>query len=338
MRRGVPGEADRVSGCDADGALQAQHDALAAKRAIDDRVGTEVFDRRDLRCNAGALCDADVLGPDAGKPCGAVTAGERARGIGGQPRQIHDVHRWRADEACRKDRCRAGIERSRCRVLFDPAVAQQDHLVGHAHRLDLVVRDVDHRDAELLLQAADLAPHFLAQLRVEVRKRLVHQAHRGLRDDRPPERDALLLAARELRGLAVEQCREAQQLGDARQAPRMVALLAHLQAEQDVLAHVEVRKERVRLEHHREPPLARREPRDVAPVDDDAPRARCVEPGDQAQGRRLAAARRPEQHDEGAGGGLEARVVDRRLVPPEPGDMLQPDRTHGRRTGRFMSA
>ena len=48
-----------------------------------------------------------------------------------------------------------------------------------------------------------------AQLRVEVRQRLVHQADRRLGDDRAAERDALLLAAGELRRLAVEQRRRA---------------------------------------------------------------------------------------------------------------------------------
>jgi hypothetical protein len=49
----------------------------------------------------------------------------------------------------------------RRRVLFDEAVAQQDHLVGHAHRFGLIVRHIDHRDAELLLQRAQFAAHLL---------------------------------------------------------------------------------------------------------------------------------------------------------------------------------
>ena len=78
--------------------------------------------------------------------------------------------------------------------------------------------DVDHGDAEPLLQAADLRAHLLAQLGVEVRQRLVHQADGRLGDDRAAERHALLLAAGELRRLAVEELREAEELGDARQA------------------------------------------------------------------------------------------------------------------------
>ena len=74
----------------------------------------------------------------------------------------------------------------------------------------------------LLLQRADFAAHFLAQLRVEVGQRLVHQAHRRLGDDRAAERDALLLAAGELGRLALEQFLQAEQAGDARQAPGAV--------------------------------------------------------------------------------------------------------------------
>src|SRR5690606_39381679 len=59
--------------------------------------------------------------------------------------------------------------------------------------LDLVVRDVDRRHAELALQPRDLAAHLDTELGVEVRQRLVHQEDRRATDDRPAHRDALLL-------------------------------------------------------------------------------------------------------------------------------------------------
>ena len=76
--------------------------------------------------------------------------------------------------------------------------------MGHRHRLDLVVRDVDRRHAEVVLELRDLGPHLDAELRVEVRERLVHQEDLRLADDRPAQRDALALAARELLGLRLE--------------------------------------------------------------------------------------------------------------------------------------
>ena len=77
--------------------------------------------------------------------------------------------------------------------------------------------DIEHGDAEPLLQRADLAAHLDPQLGIEIGERLVHEAHRRLGDDGAAERDALLLAARELRGLAVEQLVEPQHIGGALQ-------------------------------------------------------------------------------------------------------------------------
>ena len=69
-------------------------------------------------------------------------------------------------------------------------------------------------DAESRLQRGDVGAHLHAQLRVEVRERLVHQEDARLADDRAAHRDALALAARELRRLALEVVGQAEQLGD----------------------------------------------------------------------------------------------------------------------------
>ena len=73
------------------------------------------------------------------------------------------------------------------------------------------MRHVDHGDAEPLLQRADFAAQVLAQLRVEIGQRLVEQTDRRLGDERTPKRDALLLAAGQLRRLAAQQRLEAEQ-------------------------------------------------------------------------------------------------------------------------------
>ena len=62
--------------------------------------------------------------------------------------------------------------------------------------------DVDEGDADLLLDRLQLDLHLLAQLQVERAQRLVEQQDLGLVDDRAGERDALLLPAGELVGLA----------------------------------------------------------------------------------------------------------------------------------------
>ena len=46
-------------------------------------------------------------------------------------------------------------------MLLDQAVAHDDDPVGHRHRLDLVVGDVDGGGAELVMQPLDLDAHGL---------------------------------------------------------------------------------------------------------------------------------------------------------------------------------
>ena len=98
--------------------------------------------------------------------------------------------------------------------LLQHAVAQHGDPLAERHRLDLVVRHVHRRDAEPLVQPRELGAHRDAQLRVEVRERLVHQERLRLAHDRPAHRDALALAARERAGLAVEQLLEPERLRD----------------------------------------------------------------------------------------------------------------------------
>ena len=85
--------------------------------------------------------------------------------------------------------------------LLDPAAVEHRDPVAHRQRLLLVVRHVDERDPDLLLDLLQLDLHLLAELQVERAERLVEQQHARPVDDRPRERDALALPARELRRL-----------------------------------------------------------------------------------------------------------------------------------------
>ena len=96
--------------------------------------------------------------------------------------------------------------------LLEDAVAHDRDPVAHRHRLDLVVRHVDGRRADLALQPPDLGARLRAQLRVEVRERLVHEEDLRLAHERAAERDALALSARELARLALEQRLDPEQL------------------------------------------------------------------------------------------------------------------------------
>ena len=138
------------------------------------------------------------------------------RPVAAVDRRLDEVHRRRADEAADEEVDRPLVELLRRRDLLELALAHDRDAVAHRHRLDLVVRDVDRRHAELVLQARDLGAHVHAELRVEVRERLVHQVGLGLAHDRAAHRDALALAARERARLALEELRRAR----ARARPR----------------------------------------------------------------------------------------------------------------------
>ena len=79
-------------------------------------------------------------------------------------------------------------------------MVHDDDAVGDRERLLLVVGHVGHREAEALLELADVLAHPAAELGVEVRQRLVEAEHLGLEHERPGDGDPLLLAARELGG------------------------------------------------------------------------------------------------------------------------------------------
>ena len=116
---------------------------------------------------------------------------------------FEQVHARRADEAGNEDIVGIVIEADGAALLLDAPLAQHDDLVGERHRLDLVVRHIDHGGAEALMQLGDLDAHLHAQLGVEVRQRLVEQERLGLAHDGPADGDALALPAGKLPRLAV---------------------------------------------------------------------------------------------------------------------------------------
>src|SRR5437764_1165006 len=98
-------------------------------------------------------------------------------------------------------------------TMADKIVVLRDDLVGHRHRFDLVVRHVDRRRLQPLVQLLDLGPHLDAQLRIEIRQRLVEQEHLRIADDRASHRDALPLSARQLPRIAIEIGDETEDVG-----------------------------------------------------------------------------------------------------------------------------
>src|SRR5262249_21768036 len=88
-----------------------------------------------------------------------------------------------------------------CKLQEHTAIHHRDP-IGQGECLVLVVRDVDERHADVTLQLFEFGLHALAQLQVESSERLVKQQNLGLVDECAGERDALLLASAQLRGIA----------------------------------------------------------------------------------------------------------------------------------------
>ncbi len=228
---------------------------------VDDAGDARDVARRDL---AGG--ELDLLGPDRHLELVGTRSGTRAVGRHDAlaVAQVHDRHRTLAavdadvdqvrdtDEAGHERRRGPLVELARRRDLLDDAVLHDRDAVGHRQRLLLIVRDVDERRLRLRLEVLQLELQLLAELQVEGAERLVEQQGRGPVDERAGQRDALLLAAGELAGLALLEVLEAHRpdrLLDAllRLLP---ADLLDLQPERDVVPHRHVREQRVGLEHH----------------------------------------------------------------------------------------
>ena len=162
------------------------------------------------------------------------------------------------------------------------------------------MRDENGREAQPLLQRAQVAAHGHPQLGVEIGQWFVEQQHLGLYRDSARQRHALLLAAGKLRRAAVGQFGEADQRQRFLHAPvdlcaRQAALL---QTEGNVAEHRHMRPQRVALEDQPDIALPGRQRGDVDAIELHLSRVCLGEAGDQAQQRRLAAARGAEEGEE----------------------------------------
>ena len=136
--------------------------------------------------------------------------------------------------------------------LSDNALVHYDDLIRQSHCLALVVRDIDGRDADLLLDAADLSAHRDAQLCVKVGQRLVHQQNVRFNAQCARERDALLLTAGKTLRHAVGVLVDLHELHELFGLGLYLVLgeLLVFQAELNVLSDSVVREDGVVLEDH----------------------------------------------------------------------------------------
>src|SRR5277367_2535412 len=125
--------------------------------------------------------------------------------------EADEVHRRGADKVGDKHAVRPIVDLLRRGDLLDhPAVHDEDP-VGHRHRLELVMSDVDGGRSDPVMQVTQLVAHDSAKLGVERAERLVHE--KGLRPayDGAAKGDALSVAASELRDLAGEKMLDPEQ-------------------------------------------------------------------------------------------------------------------------------
>ena len=141
----------------------------------------------------------------------------------------------------------------RGRVLGDLAALAHDRdPVAHLDRLVDVVGDEEDGLADLRLQAQELVLEALAVDRVDRAEGLVHQHHQRVGGERPGDPDPLLLAAGELRRVAVAElgveADQLEQLGDAGRGPVLLPA-QQLRHGGDVLGDRAVGEEADLLDH-----------------------------------------------------------------------------------------
>ena len=79
--------------------------------------------------------------------------------------------------------------------LFDMTGIHHCDPVAEAHRLSLVVRDVQEGDADFVVDGIQLHLHVLAELEIECGQRFVQEKHFGLENECACDGDALFLSA-----------------------------------------------------------------------------------------------------------------------------------------------
>src|SRR5262249_34514359 len=175
----------------------------AVERAVQDVLRAEVLHAVDAerqledRSAVEQLLGQEILGTKAHRSALA----------------LDQVHGWRAEKARDELVRRMLIDFGRSARLPQPAVIDHRDAIAHPHGLDLIVRHIDGGGAHGPLELLELAAGARAQLRFEVRERLIQQEYRWVADQRPRQRDTLTLAAGKLARAALRKMVDAEQTG-----------------------------------------------------------------------------------------------------------------------------
>jgi hypothetical protein len=186
--------------------------------------------------------------------------------------------------------------------------ADDEHAVGEVGGLEGVVRDEHDRLSELRPDAHQLVAHAPRRQLVEAAERLVHQQHVGLDGKGAGDGGPLLHADRQRQRegpLEARQPDQAQVVGDDLGPPGL-GHLAGGQSEGEVVLDGAPVEETRTLEDVA--PLRR--PSVFGAVEQDLAAVGVGQPGEDVQGRRLAAARRADEAGELTVADLEAETVE----------------------------
>lgn len=170
------------------------------------------------------------------------------------------------------------------------------HLVGKRHGLALIMGDVECRSPGVFVKGVQFLLHLVAQMRVKIGKRFVHQDGARIPGQTARKRHALTLPPRQLLRLAI---REICKRNRVEMPPRMLLSSRSTQAsgpvrKSDISQNSHMWPKRIRLENHPHPPGFRRDmqpyPGHGPAVQNDVTGIRHLQPGDQPKQCALATA------------------------------------------------
>lgn len=178
--------------------------------------------------------------------------------------RVESAHKLR-DEAGRG----AVVNLERGADLIRDALVHDHDPVGHREGFFLVMGYENRGDPEALLDFANFVAQGDTDFRIERRKWFIEQQNLRARREGAGKSHALLLAARELIGVAGAEVRQADQVQHFLDAGGAFGLRRafDFEAEGDVFRHGEVREQGVGLEHHADVSLVRFQAGHVRAVD-----------------------------------------------------------------------
>src|SRR5574344_1792009 len=125
---------------------------------------------------------------------------------------FEEIHSRRADESRHEKVSRVIVNLNRRANLLNMAHRHNDDAVRQSQSFNLVVRNVDHIAAELMVKKLNFTSHRRSELRIQIGKRLIEEEDFRVADNSTAHSDSLPLAAGKFIRLLVELAGQAQKL------------------------------------------------------------------------------------------------------------------------------